>query len=139
MGRIIAWSMACLGFLLAHTGCSSNDVREVPLAYQNIRQVRDAYVLTTDKLGHPPANREELLPALKEMGDPEKLLRSPDDGEEFVILWGVDPRDQPVPVMIYEKNGKGGKRHVVRGRDIVRMNDEDFKSGPFPAGQSAPP
>jgi hypothetical protein len=139
VGRIIAWSVACLGFLLMQAGCSGHVAREVPLTYQNLRQVKDAYARATDKLDRPPANLEELMPFLKEMGDPDALLKSTDDGEDFVILWGVDYRVQPAPVTIYEKTGKDGKRYVVRGRDIHRMNSEEFQAAPFPPGHQAPP
>jgi len=71
-------------------------------------------------------------------------LRSPDDGDNYKIFWGVDalnavPReDGSFPVLAYEQGGKDGKRYVLETRYIVQMTDEEFKNAPFPAGYRAP-
>lgn len=121
----------CVFGLLMLVGCQP-PVREVPAVYQNLKAISTAYLTATDDLGHPPRNMEELTPFLKRAGDPEKMLRSPNDGEPYVILWDIDYHITPVPVMIHEKTGKGGVRYVVRGRDIYRMTEQEFKSAPFP-------
>jgi hypothetical protein len=135
--RLALWGIACL-VLAISGGCSKSAVKEVPLTYQHLKLLSRAYILATDDLGHPPTNRDELFPYVKKQGDPEKILRSSDDNEEFVILYGVDYHTQPPPVTIYEKKGNGGKRHVVRVRDIYQMSGEDFKKAPFPEGHKAP-
>ena len=140
MRHIIRSGIASLSFILAITGCSDKPrVTEVPQAYKNLMIIRDAYFKATDKLQRPPANREELLPYLKESGDPDEILKSANDGEEFVILYGVNYRTvQLQPVTVYEKKGRNGKRLVLRTKVIFTMNDEELKQAPFPPGQSAP-
>jgi hypothetical protein len=42
----------------------------------NLRKVREAYVTATKQLGRPPRNMDELTPSLKQIGDPQELMRS---------------------------------------------------------------
>jgi hypothetical protein len=72
-----------------------------------------------------------LLPFLQEVGDPAKLLRSPDDGEEYIICWNRDilnTSGNGFPVIAYEKLGKGGERYVGRGRTVEHLTDEAFQN-----------
>jgi hypothetical protein len=98
-----------------------------------------AYIDATEKLGHPPKNVEELKPYLKEFGNPEELLISPNDGEPYVVVWGVDTsRGGPTEyqgmwqIIAYEKKGTGGKRAVtdVRGRPLT-VPEADFQQLKF--------
>jgi hypothetical protein len=97
------------------------------------------------KLNRPPANAKELLPFVQEMGKPADILRSPNDGQDFVVVWGVELRKlketgNAVPVVAYEKVGKDGKRHVLRGRaDVVLMTDGELKGAVFPSGYNPLP
>jgi len=82
---------------------------------------------------------------LQEVGDPDKLLRSPIDGEEFVIIWGVDPRTEPpmdgkLPILVYEKKGIGGKRYVWQlPTRIVAMTDDELRTAYFPGNHRFSP
>src|SRR5688500_1657546 len=79
--------------LLSPCGCGSRPtVQAVPESHQNLRNISFAYAQATDSLGRGPLNKEELKPFLKKMGDPAEILRSPVDGQEFVIHWGLDYR-----------------------------------------------
>ena len=77
----------------------------------------------------------------------EDLLRSPNDGEKFVVIWGVNfdrlPRTQggsPYVVAVYEQKGVGGKRYVLRfPLSTCRMTDEQWKTASFPPGYTPPP
>ena len=96
----------------------------------------------------PPANFEELKPSLLDAKDEE--LRSPNDGEHFVIIYGVDYDKLPVPadkksaIGAYEKKGAGDKRYVLRisprpfalATDL--LSDEQWKHAVFPPGYTPP-
>jgi hypothetical protein len=113
-------------------------------------------------LNRPPQSKDELLPDIKlvlstsvdpdnpEMTsettmNPADVLRSANDGEEFVIHWGVDvremnlagPRSQ-LPVLAYEKRGKDGKRLILQIRFVREVMDEQFADLPFPTGVKRP-
>jgi hypothetical protein len=96
-----------------------------------------AYVKATDTLDRAPESLQDIMPYLKELeADPNTILISPDDGEPYVIIWGVDyraPGNQPV--IAYEKTGKDGKRYVCQINLVVHLNEAEFKKAPFPPGR----
>jgi hypothetical protein len=95
----------------------------------NLVKIQTAYNLATKELGRPPANLDELLPRLKQHGDPDTLLRSPRDGQPYVINWKVDIHNiqtMPPPVVAYEQKGAGGKHYVLTVMGIMPTSDEDF-------------
>ena len=103
-----------------------------------------AYIQASSDLKRGPKEFSEIksyLPA----NAPNDLLRSPNDGEDFVILWGVDFNKLPVGadpyyVGAYEKNGKNGKRFVLRFPiGVLSMTDAELKSAGFPPGYQPPP
>ena len=73
-------------------------------------------------------------------------LISPNDGEEFQIVWGVQVVNQnskknEVPVLAFEKRGKDGKRHrYLRGRlrISVLLTEEELKAAVCPPGYTLP-
>jgi hypothetical protein len=107
-----------------------------------LESIGRAYIWATRSLGRPPADLTELLPFVEKQGKPTNILSSPNDGQGFEIVWGVDlrqlkARGSAVPVIAYEKVGKGGKRYVLRGRaDVVLLTDGELKSSAFPEGYS---
>ena len=92
----------------------------------------------------PPKTKAELLSILKSCNHPIELLTSPSDGQEFIIVYGVELKGLKVtgaqlPVVAFEKSGKDGKRYVLRGMNtIVQLTDEQLKSSVFPAGYNFP-
>jgi hypothetical protein len=117
-------------------GCGAAGPKVVPLSdsEKNLTSVALAYTEAHTRLGRPPKNAEELKPFLKEFGNPEDLLVSPNDGEPYVVVWGVDPtRGGPTDyqgmwqIIAYEKKGSGGRRAVtdIRGRPLT-VPEEDF-------------
>jgi hypothetical protein len=132
-----------LVMLSLSAGCRAQPEAEVSGPRKSLRAINTAYMRATDKLNRGPANLNELLPYLKEQGEPEQLLRSTDDGQEFVILWGVDHRaagaGKKAPVIAYEKTGQGGKRYVLCARAVLHMTDEEFRQASFPPGHKLPP
>ena len=69
-----------------------------------------------------PRGPAEIKPYL-DAGDAEDITRSPNDGEEFVILRGVDynklrPGKDPYTVAAYEK--RGSRRQALRAPLVDR-------------------
>jgi hypothetical protein len=102
-----------------------------------------AYIQASGQLGRGPKSLAEVKPFLPPDA-PADLLRSPGDGEEFVVLWGVDfnklpPGPDPFYVGAYEKIGSGGKRYVLRFPiGVVSMTDAELHSAVFPLGFKPP-
>jgi hypothetical protein len=96
----------------------------------NLSTIGLAYNRATDKLGRPPKDLEELKPFLKELGDPEAILRSPHDGQPYVILFGRNIRKadvMPPPIIVYEQQGANGTRYVLTTMGVRPMSDEEFQ------------
>lgn len=128
-------------------GCNrgGNVERDPPTPTERqLESIGDAYVRATIKLDHPPGSLTELMPWLKEQGNPEEILRSPNDGQNFEIVWGVElrrlkARGSDIPIIAYERLGKDGTRHVLRGRsEVLRMSESELRSAKFPDGYSFP-
>ncbi|MGE3806982.1 MAG: hypothetical protein AB7K24_20150 [Gemmataceae bacterium] len=119
--------------LIAFMGCSSKPVPiPIPEKSQGEGLVRifTAYEQAAEKLERPPQSAEDIKPFLEPHGNPDALLLSPNDGEPYVILWGVDlARKKPKPdyltspVLAHEKTGKQGIRQVVDIFGDVRSVD----------------
>ena len=138
MRAFVATTSVCL-LVLYSSGCKSNRPEKATLeSSRNLAAIRDAYFKAIDKQRRPPASREEILADVKDAGDPDEILRSPLDGQDYVILWGTDPRANPVPVVAYERLGKDGWRYVLRGHVVFFLNEEEFRKLPFPQGHTAP-
>jgi hypothetical protein len=145
----LALTVACLAVNLGGVGCGGSPeavTLEADASYQHLQIIRSAYMRALTDLGRPPENAKEILPYIhyKGEGGPEAVLRSPSDGQEYKILWGVAREDmQPgpgghYPVLAYEQQGTGGRRYVLAVKNIVSMTDEQFKKAPFPPGHKAP-
>jgi hypothetical protein len=118
-------------------GCGTRENQTaLPPVIENLRAVRDGYFEARRALDRPPRSKEELVPYLKKFGDPSQLLRSPDDGEEFVIVYGTDPlaTDSLTYVWAYERFGSGGSRWIIRERHVQRVPNEKLATFPFPPG-----
>jgi hypothetical protein len=111
-------------------------------AEQALTFVALAYSEAFSRLGRGPKDAEELKPFLKEFGNPDELLISPNDGQPYVIVWGANPTrggpteyQQMFPILAYESAGTGGKRALtdIRGRPLTVPN-EDFSKLTFVAG-----
>jgi hypothetical protein len=126
-------------------GCGSTATPEAPSATDaSLQRVGGAYIHATQKLGRPPKDRKELVPFFDPKIPAAEIFRSPDDGEDFEIVWGVDLRQlkatgNDVPVVAYEKRGKDGKRHVLRGSAQTSvMSEGELKSAKFPDNYKFP-
>ena len=111
----------------------------------------DPTVIALDKIGGayirgtpPPKTKAELLAIFKLSSFPKELLISPNDGQEFIIVYDVELKGLKVsgaqlPVVAFEKSGKDGKRYVLRGMNtVVQLTEDQLKSSVFPEGYDFP-
>jgi hypothetical protein len=139
------WKQWTLGLILVGMiGCSQKVDRPYAPAEDRLLKLGSAYVNATNRLGRPPRNFDDLKASL-EADATEDILRSPGDGEPYVIHWGVDynalpPRATDVfTVMAYEKLGTNGKRYVLRfPRSVELMTLDQLQKAVFPPGQQPP-
>jgi hypothetical protein len=111
----------------------------------------DPTIISLDKLGGayirgtpPPKTKAELLAIFKSCNHPKELLISPSDGQEFIIVYGVELKGLKVtgaqlPIVAFEKSGKDGKRYALRGMNtVVQLTEAELKSSVFPEGYKFP-
>ncbi|MEY4395442.1 MAG: hypothetical protein RL595_2691 [Planctomycetota bacterium] len=130
-------------FALALTGCGGSP-KESSLptdpTYLALEKIGNAYI----RIAPPPQQKAELVAALKGFGKPEEILKSPNDGHEFIIVYGVKLQmlkatANEIPVVAFEKFGKDGKRYVLRGRNgITQLTDAELREAKFPDGYKLP-
>ena len=125
-------------------GCSGRADRTFNPAEERLLTISNAYLLAASKLDRAPTGFEDIKPYLAGT-DSEEILVSPNDGEKFVIIWGVDyhklkpARENPFTIGGYERKGTAGKRYVLRyPRSVVLMTDEELGKAVFPAGHKFP-
>lgn len=136
------WTLA-LAFLTL-PGCShGGDEHTLAPTEDHLVKIAWAYTNAANHLGRAPKGLAEIRPYFD--GAADDITRSPHDGEEFVILWGVEynklpPRhDDPFTVAAYEKRGAEGKRYVLRiPTQVVLMTDEELAKAVFPPGYQPP-
>jgi hypothetical protein len=144
-----AWRQLPLLGLCLLVSCARQPERQPPTpTEENLSTIGRAYMEAMTKLRRPPRNVADLLPFLNQMGGSRDTLRSPNDGEEFVILWNVKGEEMAVkgaikdgvderkfPVLAYEKTGTDGSRYVLMVPNrIRRMTDDDLHQAYFPGG-----
>jgi hypothetical protein len=137
---------ACLILVWSLLGCSNKTaVQTLNSTETKLTKIGMAYNSACNRLGRAPDGIEEIKQDFKG-GFSDDLLRSPNDGQDFVILWGVDynslpPRpSDPFTIGIYEKTGVSGKRYVLRfPLGVVVMTEADFRKASFPPGHQPPP
>jgi len=124
--------MACalLLALSAAAGCGSKvqqiaPTKEVELLYK----VQSGYEMAYSQLGHPPKDFAELQPHLNGVATEQELV-SPNDKLPYVILYGVDTRQQTagIPVVAYEQQGADGTRRVLTAMGIESMDEATFRT-----------
>ncbi len=115
-----------------------------------LQSISGAYMAATLKADKAPAKAEDLLPFLGDESTSEEqkrqTFRSDNDGEEFVIAWGVDFRKQGADglsrdvIFVYEKKGKRSQRYVLKlPSDIFVIPDDVFQKSQFPKGNEPSP
>jgi hypothetical protein len=104
----------------------------------NLFALSRAYTAAQQKLGRPPRGVEDLKAVAKDSGDLDRLLVSPNDGQPYVIAWGVDLNNAPNPTMVvaHEKVGAGGVRYVMTPTGVMKLTDQEFARAQFPPGHT---
>jgi hypothetical protein len=126
------------------TGCSQGGGRERNPTEDRLYRLGMVYVRSCHALGRGPGDFGEIKDKIE--GDiPEDCLVSPNDGQPFVIHWGVDvtglrfTRQNTFYVLAYERTGANGARHVLRYPvGLVLMTDEELRKAAFPPGHKPP-
>lgn len=117
-------------------GCSSSSNPEVVTSgdSSNLQKIQKAYNAYISRTGKGPERLEDLKPFLEKETNIQQLANSPNDGQPYVIIWGVNhlknPSPQPI-VIAYEKTGKGGTRFVFTSVGILEMSEEEFNNAQF--------
>jgi hypothetical protein len=147
LGSALRTCLAALGLGIGVAGCSKTEIvvnKPLAPAHENLMYIGTAYIHYISQYDKPPANADQLKPFLKEFGNPDDLLRSPRDGQPYVICWGVNilkptPWANSTPVLAYEQTGDGNKRYVLTTmRSVVQLSRQDFQAASFPPGQVPP-
>ena len=119
-------------------GCSqSSSNMPKPNDFSLLRGVVSTYRVANSSLGHPPQNIDELKSVLAPLlKDPSEVLRSKRDGEDFVIIWGLDLNSAPGDLVVaYERTGVDGKRMVVTAdANVTEVSATEFANLKFPNG-----
>src|SRR5262245_46892131 len=132
--------LVCL-WLVSSAGCGPKTALGPPpgSVEANLEAICNAYNKACKELRRSPKNLVEFKPYLQGYGDPEKLLLSPNDGQQFVIVYGASPFIEPTPanpqIIAYEKLGKDGKRLSIEPRgDIRPYTEAELARIRFPSG-----
>jgi hypothetical protein len=124
-------------------GCTGPPQPQENQAAAHLRTIIQAYDLALYHKGRPPRDAEELKPFLKQLReheDPDVLLRSPNDGQPYEIVWGVNLNQDvdPGAVLAYEKQGAEGKRYVITvGRIVKEMTEAEFSGASLARGRKS--
>jgi hypothetical protein len=122
-------------------GCGPSAVHGPPASdADHLRSIVNVYAIANRDLGRPPTKMVELENVLAPvMKDPSSVFRSSRDGEQFVIVWGLDVGrygNTSTP-LAYEKNGVNGKRLIVDFQGKIReVSNEEFAQIKFPKGHT---
>ena len=129
--------LGVLGLLGCSSGKPATTGPAAPeTAEERLTAIGKAYLKAASRLGKPPRGAEDIKDDVEGGFTPE-LLRSPNDNEPFVILWGVDLNKLPKsgdagPILAYEKRGKEGKRFVLRyPLAVAQLSEEEFSKAPM--------
>jgi hypothetical protein len=93
----------------------------------------------SDLRHRPPRDANDLRRFFKELGvggDPDQVLRSPRDGQPYVILFGA-PLDATGAhtILAFERQGAEGRRYVLTvARGVKLLTQEEFDRAAFAQG-----
>jgi uncharacterized lipoprotein len=127
-------SLVLLLAILALVGCSEAPKPKRDPAHYNLYRIAQAYERAS--VNHPPQSVEQIKKILRECYPPdeaESILRSPRDGEPYVIIAGsrFDVESDGI-ILVYERRGSEGKRQVLTtARRYALLTDEEFARATF--------
>jgi hypothetical protein len=130
--------LMCLFIALAvvpFAGCDSGTEVPPPTDTNMLRGIIRVYSIASRDLGRPPKSIDELKAVYAAADpDPGRFFRSTRDGQEFVIVWGLNLNNSPGDMVVaHERTGVDGKRLVVTaGSEIKEVSEEEFDKLRFP-------
>jgi hypothetical protein len=117
--------------LACHTGCQPAAPRVPEATVDRLNAIYQAYHDATAKLGRAPRNLNELKPHFPATLPADDLLTSPHDGERYVLVWNIDPRQPPVhetpPLLAFEHSGASGEFDVLTTMGTARISEAELK------------
>ncbi len=113
---------------------------DVPEAQSRLMAINLAYMRFLEQQGRPPSNEQELRSQFSE-GNPDEILRSPRDGQPFVICYGVNifgdlPWAKSTPVLAYEQQGDGSRWVLSIPGGVFELDEAEFQKASFPPGHT---
>lgn len=148
IGTRCAWFLLTTAVLVGCRGATNEVPTEDP-SVQRLQRIGAAYTQAGIQLGRPPRDANDLTAALQsgpDQPDAADTLRSPHDGEPYVIVWNVDfkqlamTRGNVDVVLAYEAKGKDGRRHVLKPpAQVLLLTEEQFQAAQFPPGHTPAP
>ncbi len=135
---LILLGLACL--VIPVSGCSEKPKVQENKAADHLRKIGQAFDMAQYK-GGTPKNADDIKPFLKQLSpqeEPDEMLRSPNDGEPYEIMWGVNLEKQTDigAIFAHEKKGSNGKRYVITvARLVLQMSDAEFAGATFARGR----
>ena len=121
-------------------GCAEKPKVQENKAADHLRKIGQSFDMAQYG-GGAPKSAEDIKPFLKQLSpneDPEDMLRSPNDGEPYEIIWGVNLEKQTEfgAIFAHEKKGVDGKRYVISvARIVTQMSDAEFQGATFAKGK----
>ena len=138
--------VSCIWIVSLGMGCGGDTSAEPDATEKRLRSIRLAYGMAMSALGRPPRDATEIRAQLVKMEVPnaDEELTSANDGQPFVIVGGVHPKDLPESIkearlIAYERVGRGGRKLGMDFRGIFhRLTDAELAGLKFPPGHVVP-
>ncbi len=124
-------------FAVAAAGCSSDPKPPDPASASvedKLKAVAKAFGDASSSLNRPPKTMAELRPLIKAIGDPDEILRSPNDGKPFHVNFAAAAA---ADVVACEQDGANGQRKAVNLRgEVAPLAGDAFArlTAPVPSG-----
>jgi hypothetical protein len=122
--------IAVVVLLLGALGCSgATTSANIDPTKDRLSKIARVYLTSETELKRPPQNIDDLKPIADKRGFGDEIWKSENDGQPFVIVWGVDiKKPGAVPaILAHEKEGRGGRKWAV---DVMlsphHMTDEEL-------------
>ena len=126
-------------------GCGGETVSLDDQTSRYLSELGQAYMTFMIAEKRHPKSLEEIRQTLQTLhraeyaSDPELVMRSPRDGQPFVVILGAaskgDGGRDKSTIWAYEQTGVEGKRYVLMlSSDVQLLTDEEFARAEFAAG-----
>ena len=126
---------------LPFAGCSQTGTGEDETT-TDLRQIGRAYGVILGGKNRPPRDIDEIKGVLSDLHKDgqnppaEEVLKSPRDGEAYVVIMGVNlGSGKSSDILAYEQKGADGKRYVFdMNYEVRQVADAEFAQAAFAQG-----